>query len=108
VRFGSVGVDLTAAYAAGLVSGGTGAGQRHLGDGVMDETSGLLLLITAAAVGIVATIGIMRRQRMLTESAGRESPYAVSTEGMKRCPSCNTGNLVTDADCSNCGKPLPG
>jgi uncharacterized protein (DUF983 family) len=32
----------------------------------------------------------------------------VSTEGMKRCPSCGTGNLVTDANCMTCGKRLPG
>jgi hypothetical protein len=74
----------------------------------MDTESGLLLLIGAAAVGIVGTIGILRRERLQTESAGRESPFAVSTEGMKRCPSCGTGNLVTDATCSTCGKTLPG
>lgn len=74
----------------------------------MDATSGLLLLITAAAIGIVATIGILRRQRLQVESAGRESPYSISTEGMKRCPACGVGNLVTDATCSGCGKSLPG
>lgn len=73
----------------------------------MDTQSGLLFLITAAAVGIVATLGILRRQRLQT-AGPRESPYAVSTEGMKRCPSCGTGNLVTDATCSSCGKSLPG
>ncbi len=74
----------------------------------MDTDSGLLLLVGAAAVGIVGTIGILRRERLQTEAAGRESPFAVSTEGMKRCPSCGTGNLVTDATCSTCGKTLPG
>jgi hypothetical protein len=75
----------------------------------MDEQSGLLLLITAAAVGVVATIEILRKQqRALHAGVPHESPYAVSTEGMKRCPACNTGNLVTDATCSSCGKPLPG
>jgi hypothetical protein len=38
----------------------------------------------------------------------RENPFAVSTEGMKRCPSCAFGNLVTDSTCSSCGKRLPG
>ncbi len=74
----------------------------------MDSTSGLLLIIIAASIGIVGTIGIMVKQRRAVEALGRENPYAVATEGMKRCPSCNTGNLVTDANCSNCGKPLPG
>jgi uncharacterized protein (DUF983 family) len=50
----------------------------------------------------------MRRQRHDVEDETRESPYAVSSEGMKRCPNCGAGNLVTDANCSNCGKRLPG
>jgi hypothetical protein len=50
----------------------------------------------------------MFKQRRALQASGHENPYAVSTEGMKRCPACNTGNLVTDATCSNCGKPLPG
>jgi len=74
----------------------------------MDVTTGLLLLVVAAAIGIVGTIGILRRQRRALEAAGRESPFAIATEGMKRCPSCGMGNLVTDVDCSSCGKPLPG
>ena len=74
----------------------------------MDTTTALLLIVVAAAVGIVGTIGIMRRQRRALEAAGRESPFAVATEGMKRCPSCGMGNLVTDADCSSCGARLKG
>ena len=74
----------------------------------MDSTTGLLLIIIAASIGIVGTIGIMVKQRRAVEALGRESPYAVATEGMKRCPSCGMGNLVTDATCSSCGKPLPG
>jgi hypothetical protein len=74
----------------------------------MDATSGLLLIITAAAVGIVATINILRRDPARALAGGHENPFAMSTEGMKRCPSCGTGNLVTDATCSRCGKPLPG
>ena len=73
----------------------------------MDVTTGLVMLMGAAAVGAVATLAMLRRQRM--QAAGpHESLYATSTEGMKRCPECNTGNLVTDAICSNCGKHLPG
>jgi hypothetical protein len=74
----------------------------------MDQTTQLLVLIAAAGIGIVATIGILRRQRHQVEEAERENPYAVSTEGMKRCPTCGFGNLVTDSTCSSCGKQLPG
>ena len=73
----------------------------------MDQTTQILALIGVAALGILATVIILRRDRVAGEPP-RESPYAVSTEGMKRCPSCGTGNLVTDATCSNCGKRLPG
>ena len=73
----------------------------------MDQSSQILALIGLAAVGILAVVVILRRDRVAGE-APRESPYAVSTEGMKRCPSCGTGNLVTDGTCSNCGRKLPG
>ena len=73
----------------------------------METQSGLLLLITAAAVGIVATIQILRRDRMELSAVDHESPFAVSTEGMERCPACGMGNLVGDRTCSACGKPLP-
>jgi hypothetical protein len=74
----------------------------------MDQTYLLLAMIGFAVVGILAVLLISRRNRRDTEVASRESPFAASTEGMKRCPSCGTGNLVTDANCSNCGKRLPG
>ena len=74
----------------------------------MDQTTQLFLLIAAAGVGIVATVLILRRQRHKVEEAGRENPFAVSTEGHKRCPTCGFGNLVTDSTCASCGKPLPG
>jgi hypothetical protein len=77
-------------------------------EGTMDQTTQLLALISAATVGIVATLAILRRQRHAAEAAGRENPYAVSTEGMKRCPTCGFGNLVTDSTCSSCGRRLPG
>jgi hypothetical protein len=68
----------------------------------------VLGLIVAAAIGIVATLLILRRQRSEEADETRENPYAVSTEGMKRCPSCGFGSLVTDSTCSSCGKHLPG
>ena len=74
----------------------------------MDQSSQILALIGIAAVGILAVVVILRRERVTGEEASRVNPYATSTEGMKRCPSCGTGNLVTDSTCSTCGKRLPG
>ena len=74
----------------------------------MDQSTQILALIGIAAVGILAVVTILRRDRVKAEEASRESPFATSTEGMKRCPSCGTGNLVTDSTCSSCGKRLPG
>lgn len=73
----------------------------------MDQTTQLLALIVAAAIGIAATLGILRRERHEAESATRPNRFAVSTEGMSRCPGCGFGNLVTDATCASCGKRLP-
>jgi hypothetical protein len=74
----------------------------------MDQSTQILALIGVAAVGILAVVTILRRDRVTSEEASRENPFATSTEGMKRCPSCGTGNLVTDSTCSTCGKRLPG
>lgn len=74
----------------------------------MDQTTQILALVLVAAVGIAAAVVILRRDRVKAEEATRETPYAVATEGMKRCPSCGMGNLVGDATCSSCGKRLPG
>jgi hypothetical protein len=68
----------------------------------------LFALLAAAALGVVATLLILRRQQSEAADATRENPFAVSTEGMKRCPNCGFGNLVTDATCLSCGKHLPG
>ena len=75
----------------------------------MDASTGLLFLITFAALGIVGTLGILRRQRLTTDTGQHpvESQFAVSTEGMVRCPNCGMGNLVGDATCSGCGRSLP-
>ena len=74
----------------------------------MDQTSALLAAVVVAVLGVVAALAIFRRERPDDEDARRESPFAASTEGMKRCPNCGTGNLVTDSTCSNCGRRLPG
>ena len=73
----------------------------------MDQTTILVLLIVAAAVGVVAVAAILDRDRTAAAQAGRETRFASSTEGMKRCPSCGLGNLVTADTCSGCGKRLP-
>ncbi|HEU4674219.1 MAG TPA: hypothetical protein VFS32_15100 [Candidatus Limnocylindrales bacterium] len=74
----------------------------------MDQTL-LLAMIAAAAVGLAAAVLILRRDRVAAATAGPvDSPFAVSTEGEKRCPSCGMGNLVTDANCVSCGASLPG
>jgi hypothetical protein len=65
------------------------------------------LIIVAAGLagvaGILASLAIVRRFR-----TPKESPFAVSTEGEKRCPSCGMGNQWTDARCVSCGADLPG
>jgi len=74
----------------------------------MDATTGLGL-VAAAVVGLLAVLLILRRQRHEVEADNApESPYAVSTEGEKRCPRCGMGNLWTDATCISCGAHLPG
>jgi len=74
----------------------------------MDETTQLLLLITATAIGIVATLLMLRRQRVDREALSRESPYATSTEGEKRCPSCGMYNDALARTCVSCNRRLPG
>jgi hypothetical protein len=74
----------------------------------MDQTSQLLILIAAAAVGILAMLVILRRQRRDRELATRENPYATSSEGQKRCPSCGAYNAWTDRNCVSCHRKLPG
>ncbi|HEV8696273.1 MAG TPA: hypothetical protein VGQ89_01160 [Candidatus Limnocylindrales bacterium] len=74
----------------------------------MDQTTQILLVLGFAVLGILAVVRILGRDRRSADELSHDSPFAVSTEGMKRCPSCGTGNLVTDSNCSNCGKRLPG
>ena len=74
----------------------------------MDQTSQILLLVGAVALFALAVVLILRRQRLERQAATRESPYAVSTEGEKRCPNCGMGNLWTDRNCIACKARLPG
>lgn len=73
----------------------------------MDQTL-LLAMIVAAALGIVATLFILRRDRRIAAAGAVDSPFAVSTEGEKRCASCGMGNLWTDRTCVSCGATLSG
>jgi hypothetical protein len=74
----------------------------------VDQSTQLLALAVATAVGVAAILLIVNRQRRDREDATRESPFATSTEGEKRCPKCGMGNLWTDARCISCGSKLPG
>jgi len=57
----------------------------------------------AGVAGLLASLALVRRMRV-----PKESPFAVSTEGEKRCPSCGMGNQVVDRTCVSCGADLPG
>jgi cytochrome c-type biogenesis protein CcmH/NrfF len=70
----------------------------------MDQTTALVLLIVVAVIGVGAALAIARKPPASAQAA--ESPFAASTEGMRRCPNCGVGNLVTESNCSNCGKRL--
>jgi hypothetical protein len=73
----------------------------------MDESTALGLIL-AAVIGLLAALLILRRDRKTAELAASppESPYAVSTEGEKRCPKCGMGNMWTDTRCISCGTTL--
>ena len=75
----------------------------------MDDVT-LLALTAVAVLGLVAAVSIYRRDQKAAAAASGppEARFAVSTEGMKRCPACGMGNLVTDSTCASCKKRLPG
>ena len=74
----------------------------------MDQTH-LLLLLAVAVVVLLAALGLMRsRQSPPATPDGNDSPFGVSTEGMKVCPKCGMGNLWTDSACIACRAPLRG
>jgi hypothetical protein len=74
----------------------------------MDQSTQLLILVVAAVVGLLAMLLIIRRQRADRSDLTRESLYATSSEGQKRCPSCGAYNAWTDRNCVSCGRKLPG
>jgi hypothetical protein len=67
----------------------------------------LVALIAAAAVGLLAVVVHVARERGEREEAERDSPIAMSSEGVKLCPHCAADNLWTDTRCIGCGRPLP-
>ena len=69
----------------------------------------LLVLLLAVVIAIVAILVSRSRRRDEVAALGPpESPFAVSTEGMKTCPNCGMGNLWTERQCSACGASLRG
>jgi hypothetical protein len=69
----------------------------------------LLILIAAVVIAMLALARLLTRPATPTsEPAAPESPFAVSTEGMKTCPECGMGNLWTERSCSSCGASLKG
>jgi|1185.fasta_scaffold1985869_2 hypothetical protein len=74
----------------------------------MSQTTELVILVIALAVFVVSVLLIRRRQRVDQADKDRENPYAVSTEGEKRCPSCGMFNQWTTQTCVSCGRHLPG
>lgn len=70
----------------------------------MDQSI-LIALVGAALVGLVAIAFILRRERPAGRPA-HESPFGVSTEGMKVCPTCGRANLWSDSSCLYCGAKL--
>ena len=74
----------------------------------MNQTTLLLILVVAAFIGLVAMALITRRQRGDREAETRETPYATSSEGQKRCPNCGAYNAWTDRNCVSCHRKLPG
>jgi hypothetical protein len=69
----------------------------------------LVLLVLAAAIAIAAMLLSRSRRRADLAALGPpESPFAVSTEGMKVCSKCGMGNMWTERRCSACGSSLKG
>jgi hypothetical protein len=72
----------------------------------MDQQLLLLALLGVCAIAMISLFARVRRERIEKDDATRESPIAMSSEGVKLCPSCATENLWMDARCVQCGKHL--
>jgi hypothetical protein len=73
----------------------------------MDQELLLVALLGACAVAFLALLIRIRREQGESDDSTRESPIAMSSEGVKLCPSCAMENLWTDTRCLRCGKHLP-
>ena len=73
----------------------------------MDERLLLVALGIACVVAILALLLRNRRVQGERSDATRESPIAMSSEGVKPCPTCAAENLWTDTSCVSCGRRLP-
>jgi hypothetical protein len=65
-------------------------------------------LIAAIVIAMLALARILVRPRAPASQTSPESPFAVSTEGMKVCPKCGMGNLWTESRCVSCSAALRG
>jgi hypothetical protein len=74
----------------------------------VDQLLLVLLVLTVAAAIAAILLGRTRRRAAAAGMPAPESPYAVSTVGMKVCPKCGMGNLWTERRCSACGSSLRG
>jgi uncharacterized paraquat-inducible protein A len=73
----------------------------------MDQQLLLVALLGACAVAFLSLLVRIRREQDERDDATRESPIAMSSEGVKLCPSCATENMWTDTRCLRCGRHLP-
>lgn len=73
----------------------------------MDTSVLLLALLGAAGIAILALLIRVARERGERDDEARESPIAMSSEGVKLCPHCAMENLWTETRCVRCGKHLP-
>jgi hypothetical protein len=72
----------------------------------VDQPSLLLLLLVASGIALLALLVRIGRERGERAGESRESPIAMSSEGVKLCPSCATENLWSDTRCVGCGRHL--
>ncbi len=73
----------------------------------MEQQLLLVALLVAALVGLAAILVRVWGERREQTPDARESPIAMSSEGVKLCPRCAAENLWTDTTCVACGRRLP-
>ena len=59
-------------------------------------------------VALAAVWAMRARPRPPATPDGSDTPFGVSTEGMKMCPKCGMGNLWTERTCMSCRAMLRG